>query len=441
MKKQFKFIALAMAAAASIVACSKSDDSSSDGNGGDTSADTTFTVLADSTTINDAIKVNTTLSANGNYFLEGIVKVEDGVTLKIEEGVTLTAIESNNVGYILVKQGGKIDAQGTASKPIVMTSEDKTPGAWGGVHICGKAPINSGVPSVSEIGSEYYGGTDAADNSGIMKYVRLEYTGYSYSEDQECNGISFYGVGNGTTISYVQAYRGTDDGFEFFGGTVNIDHAVVTSCSDDSFDWTDGWVGCGQFLVVSQEDKAVSTLTTDCFLECDNGKPSDASPMSHPTLSNLTMISYNGDSKKDGVMLKAGTQVSLYNAIATGKKYGVSISEGDDAYTHYVDGLSTIKGFVMDTDSVYLKGSDSEGNTVYSASTAATEKFVADGNKLSAEFAVAGNVVTVTDAPAFVAVPEVSNSNFTFEVVDYVGAIKDADSDWTQGWTLAYELN
>ena len=104
-----------------------------------------------------------------------------------------------------------------------MTSEKKEAGAWGGLHICGKAPINvEGGKGTSEIGDAPYGGDDAADNSGVLKYIRLEYTGYAFSEESESNGVSFYGVGNGTTVEHLQAYKGSDDGFEWFGGTVNV---------------------------------------------------------------------------------------------------------------------------------------------------------------------------------------------------------------------------
>ena len=140
--------------------------------------------------------------------------------------------------YILIEQGAKINAVGTAEAPIVMTSEREEAGAWGGIHICGRAHTNAMGGGYSEIGNSPYGGDVEDDNSGVLQYVRVEYTGYAFDEEHEANGISFYGVGNGTTVDHCQAYKGSDDGFEFFGGSVNVSDMVVVSCSDDSFDWT-----------------------------------------------------------------------------------------------------------------------------------------------------------------------------------------------------------
>ncbi|HBG53269.1 MAG TPA: hypothetical protein DDW70_03525, partial [Rikenellaceae bacterium] len=168
--------------------------------------------------------------------------VKPGVTFTIEPGVIIVAKDDDVVDYILVEQGGKIDARGTAANPVVMTSERKEAGAWGGVHICGLAPINvTGTTSKSEIGDALYGGSNVADNSGTLSYIRVEYTGYAFSEEKEANGFTFYGVGNGTVVDHLQSYKGSDDGFEWFGGTVNVKYLVATDNGDDSFDWTEGW--------------------------------------------------------------------------------------------------------------------------------------------------------------------------------------------------------
>ena len=117
-----------------------------------------------------------------------------------------------------------------------MTATRQQPGAWGGVHICGRAPVNlSGGTGKSEIGDAAFGGTAPNDNSGTMRYVRLEYTGFAFSETKESNGLTMYGVGNGSTIEYIQTYKGSDDGFEWFGGTVNARYLVSTHSEDDSF--------------------------------------------------------------------------------------------------------------------------------------------------------------------------------------------------------------
>lgn len=295
------------------------------------------------------LKANKTLTANTKYYLSGEYIVNSGITLTIQEGVTLVAKDDDIVDYILVKQGGKINAVGTASKPIVMTSQRKEAGAWGGIHICGYAHTNVvGGKGQSEIGGAPYGGSNDADNSGTLKYIRLEYTGYAFDEEHEANGVSFYGVGNGTTVEYLQAYKGSDDGFEFFGGSVNIKHMVATSCSDDSFDWTEGWNGKGQFLVAYQEAESTLGYDCDCLLECDNnGKNFDATPVACPILSNLTLIG-NGGSKQ-GIRLRAGTKVKLYNTLVTGKGKCLT-TETSQTEKALLDGSSVLNYITLATD-------------------------------------------------------------------------------------------
>lgn len=205
------------------------------GNGDETSANAEEILQGELT-------ANKTLLKNKVYALSGEYIVKTGATLTIEEGVKIVAMtDDESVDYILVQQGAKIEAVGTKENPIIMTSDKKESGAWGGLHICGKAHTNAeGGTGKSEIGDAAYGGSADNDNSGTLKYIRLENTGYALDSEHEANGISFYGVGNGTTVEYVQAYNGSDDGFEFFGGSVDVKHMVVTNCSDDSFDWTEG---------------------------------------------------------------------------------------------------------------------------------------------------------------------------------------------------------
>lgn len=265
------------------------------------------------------IESDTELEAGKTYTLSGGIHVKNGATLKIPAGVTIIAKHDDVVDYILIEQGAKIDAQGTASNPIVMTSEKKEPGAWGGIHICGYAHTNAeGGTGSSEIGGAPYGGNNDADNSGTLRYVRVEYTGFAFDEEHEANGITFYGVGNGTTVEYCQAYMGSDDGFEWFGGSVNVKYLVSTDCSDDSFDWTEGWNGKGTDLVAYQEAKATLGYDCDCLIEADNNENDNAAtPVSHPVLKNL-ILAGNGESKQ-GIRLRRGTQADIDNAKVCGK--------------------------------------------------------------------------------------------------------------------------
>lgn len=313
------------------------------GNGDETSANAVEILKGELT-------ANKTLLKDKVYELSGDYIVKTGATLTIQEGVKIVAKTGDeSVDYILVQQGAKIEAVGTKENPIIMTSDKKESGAWGGLHICGKAHTNAeGGTGKSEIGDAAYGGSADNDNSGTLKYIRLENTGYALDSEHEANGISFYGVGNGTTVEYVQAYNGSDDGFEFFGGSVDVKHMVVTNCSDDSFDWTEGWNGRGQFLVAYQEAKETLGFDCDCLMECDNnGKNFAATPVACPTLANLTLIGNGGE--KQGVRLRAGTQVKMYSALISGKGKCLT-TETTETEKALVDGTSVLNYVTLATD-------------------------------------------------------------------------------------------
>lgn len=313
------------------------------GNGDETSANAVEILKGELT-------ANKTLLKDKVYALSGEYIVKTGATLTIQEGVKIVAkTDDESVDYILVQQGAKIEAVGTKENPIIMTSDKKESGAWGGLHICGKAHTNAeNGEGTSEIGNAAYGGSADNDNSGTLKYIRLENTGYALDSEHEANGISFYGVGNGTTVEYVQAYNGSDDGFEFFGGSVDVKHMVVTNCSDDSFDWTEGWNGRGQFLVAYQEAKETLGFDCDCLMECDNnGKNFAATSVACPTLANLTLIGNGGE--KQGVRLRAGTQVKMYNALISGKGKCLT-TETTETEKALVDGTSVLNYVTLATD-------------------------------------------------------------------------------------------
>lgn len=351
--------------------------------------------------------------------MSGGLHVKAGATLRIEPGVEVIAVDDEIPDYILIEQGAKIDAQGTAAHPIVMTSELKESGAWGGIHICGYAHTNAGTGVLSEIGNAPYGGDNDADNSGTLRYIRLEYTGFALDEEHEANGVSFYGVGNGTTVEYLQAYKGSDDGFEFFGGSVNVRHMVVTSCSDDSFDWTEGWNGKGQFLVGYQEAESTLGYDCDCLMECDNnGNNAAATPVAHPVLANVTLVGNNSAAGTRGVRLRAGTEVELYNAIITGKA----------------------KCLTTETTETENSFSKSQNPSVLEYISMSTELDSQEGIYTNAAFeAGAGNatdyVNTLTDGYVGTIQGGKTLSDSFFTAAAYKGAVSASD-DWTAGWTL-----
>lgn len=415
MRKNWKFAAMTLVAGMALftTACSSDNDPAANTGNGNTEGNGNGT--EESYVLDKDITENVTLETGKNYTLNGGIHVKAGATLTIQPGVTITAKHDGTVDYILVEQGAKIDAQGTASQPIVMTSEKKEAGAWGGLHICGYAHTNNGSGS-SEIGNAPYGGNNDADNSGTLKYIRLEYTGYAFDEEHEANGVSFYGVGNGTTVEHLQAYKGSDDGFEFFGGSVNVKYLVATSCSDDSFDWTEGWNGKAQFLVAYQEGETSLGYACECLMECDNnGTNFAATPVAHPVIANATLIGNGGEAQ--GVRLRAGTEVELYNTIITGKGKALTV-ETDETENALKNGTSKL-------EYVAIAGELSSKQGIYT-----NADFVqATGNLDNQTFTWNNKYVGTLDGGK-----DLSADSF-FTSTDYKGAVKSGE-DWTEGWTL-----
>lgn len=249
----------------------------------------------DAPVVTPPVSVSTTLTGDitgnvnlpkGNYTLKGIVRVLSGATLTLEAGSTFTATTAEVSGLVVLK-GGKINAVGTADAPIVFTSDKKTPGDWGGITLYGNAPIkavNGAATALSEDGNnQIYGGTDASDSSGILKYVRVEYGGRKLGDgNSETNSMTFYAVGAGTTLENLVAYKGTDDGFEFFGGTVSAKNLVAYGNYDDSFDWQDAW--SGQF---NSNWYAYQTTTGNFGMEIEASSNADNIA---PKVNNITLI-------------------------------------------------------------------------------------------------------------------------------------------------------
>lgn len=300
-------------------------------------------------TVSGLISANTTWDASQTIEIDGKVYVTNGATLTIKEGTTIIGKFYPNPGdasALIVTRNGKIDAKGTVSNPIVMTSAEghKTPGGWGGFVVLGNAPINQSEPqniegiepgSVPAGVDVTYGGSVTNDNSGTIQYVRVEYAGANIAENNELNSFTFGGVGSGTTLNHCQAYYGEDDGFEFFGGTVNAKYLVSTSTHDDAFDFDFGFSGTLQFLVATVDKNSTFYTKDPNGIECDNdGDGSAATPYTHPKISNLTIIgtetgkvaeSAMGDkvSMKSCANFRRNCQFTLVNSILFGYPTGI----------------------------------------------------------------------------------------------------------------------
>ena len=409
-------MAALMIGAFTFTACSDDDDDNKDDD-----KDLTNLVPSNGETLSGGVEAGqtVTLSEGFGFSLEGEYIVKTGGKLVIEPGVTITAqSETGAIDFILVEQGATIEAQGTADSPIVMTAENQESGAWGGLHICGKAPINIGSTGVSEVGDAAYGGNDANDNSGVLRYIRVEYAGYKFTDEKECNGFTFYGVGAGTTVDHLEAYMGSDDGYEWFGGTVNAKYLLSINNSDDSFDWTEGWQGKGQFFVAYQENSNTLGYTCDCLIEADNyDKNMDATPVSCPTLANLTLIGADQPEGTRGVRLRAGTHVKLYNAIIAGKSKNLT-TETQGTESALVSGESVLNYIAMEGDV------DCSGDGGYNATMFAD----ADNHNLVNQTIALANHVTGT-LPGGMDMSSVDN---WFTPAAYKGAIQSSDN-WING--------
>lgn len=336
MKKSIsKFLSLALLSALVLTtSCSSDDDNSSgDGDGG-----TSFVLDRDNLTgeINDG----EVILESGTYKLTGKLIVNANAKLTIKAGVKIeaTSAEAGDfaaVRYIAVAQDGEIDVQGTSSNPVVMTSVNKAPGSWGGLVICGKAPINKGLTASAEVSDLTYGGNESGDSSGSIKYLRLEYTGFAYNSEKEFNGLSLFGVGSGTTIEYVQSFEGSDDAFEWFGGTVNAKYLVafngLPSVGDDIFDWTEGWVGTAEYLYGKRTNAGNRGIEAD-----NNSNNESATPISNPTIKNITLIGNNSGSENQAIKLRVGTKAQFDNVVLSNWGRGFDVQAAPDLSAGYV---------------------------------------------------------------------------------------------------------
>ena len=279
---------------------------------------------------------NLTLDANNTYILNGPLIMTSGTTLTIPAGMTIKALASGASVYIAISQGAKIDAQGTATNPIILTSNASSPapGDWGGLILLGKAPINSvsgDATSTSEIGSLPYGGTDSSDDSGIIKYMRIEYSGGAADGSSENNGFSFYGIGSGTLVDYIESYAGKDDGAEFFGGTVHVSHYVAINNEDDSLDWTEGFSGEITDVYIKHGVNHDKGIEADGY-NSDYGNNANPKWWANPTLTNVTIIGNGSSTGGEAVRLRVGTKGTLNNFYIEGfeKGFGIHGDNGDN---------------------------------------------------------------------------------------------------------------
>ncbi|HZJ19053.1 MAG TPA: multidrug transporter [Pricia sp.] len=263
------------------------------------------------------------LDIANDYIVDGPMIMEAGTTLTIPAGMTIKAEPTGSDVYIAITQGARIVAEGNQDAPIIFTSNSDNPraGDWGGLILLGKAPINSvagSATSTSEIAGLPYGGSAADDDSGILRYVRVQYSGGSADGQSENNAFSFYGVGNGTVVEYVQAFEGKDDGFEFFGGTVNASFVSVLNAQDDSVDWTEGFTGTLTDVYIEHNGTSWDKGIEADGYNSDIGNNSNPLFFSAPNLTNVTIIGKGSDNTvQDGTAVELGSYEAVRLRVGT----------------------------------------------------------------------------------------------------------------------------
>jgi|JI10StandDraft_1071094.scaffolds.fasta_scaffold108353_2 hypothetical protein len=397
------------------------------------------------------------LTADKRWLLVGQVKVIANTTLRIEPGTVVCgdASDPTKVSFLNVEQDAKLIADGTAARPIVFTSSkvvgERKTSDWGGVVLRGRAQINLPPGDKTACGSlegnaGSYGPCGTLrndDNSGTLRYVRIEFAGREVAPNNELNGLTLGAVGSGTVIDYVQVHRGSDDGFEMFGGTVNLSHLVATAGLDDAFDWDQGWQGKGQFWVSQQ-----ILQDGNNGIEADNSRDNNALlPRSSPTIFNVTLVGTGRSSQTKGekrfaMTLRQGTDGMLRNVVALGfKDLGVVLSQESTCAELLADRLSIGSSLFWDN------GADATSNvsnitTVGTVACDVKAWLVGKGNQEKDPQLRTPYDLTQPDfrptaaSPALAGAATPPAGDAFFAPASYLGAFGPDDAtNWIAGWT------
>lgn len=428
---------------------------------------------AENTILEGKISSDRTLKANYVYKIRGIVYVVNGARLTIEPGTVIQGEKgTSSRGTLVITKGSQIIADATKDKPIVFTSDQATParGDWGGIVILGQAKTNSSYNGVAGVGSVeggvnnaeglgLYGGTIDADNSGILRYVRIEYAGYAYLPDNELNGLTLAGVGSSTIVDYVEIFKANDDAIECFGGSVNLRHTIFLSTLDDDFDTDNGWSGSVQWGIVMR-DSAVADISKSESFESDNDANGSALlPQTAGIYSNITVIGPRATTNNignslflAGAQIRRNSSISIFNSVIMGYPTGVLIDASKGTATD-----NNIRNKTLFIENSIVAGCATPVN--YSANASSPTGWTVDSASTWFLTPAYGNSILATnddvklkDAynyinPDFTPMegsPLLSGATFTntkltgLTPVTYRGAVGpagSADADWWKGWS------
>ncbi len=461
-----KLLFFSLAASLMVFGTSCNNDDSDDNGGSESKAtekvSTTEEVEVDDdvfktlnkTTITDFGEGTGTITfTNDNvWILDGLVFVNEGQTLTIEAGTIIKGRsgQGENASALIVAKGGTIIAEGTAAMPIVFTSaaDDivryadgtldggdnlsvETTGLWGGLIVLGNAPLNSegsssaieGIPTTEPRG--IYGGSDNADNSGILKYISIRHGGTNIGAGNEINGLTLGGVGNGTTIDYVEVISNSDDGIEFFGGVAEVKHAIVSYCADDSYDYDEGFDGKGQFWVTIQ------TSASDRGGEHDGGtEPEDGVPFATPVIYNASYIGADGNRI---ITFRDNAGGEYHNSIFQGfVGKGIDIEDLGDGEHSFAR---------LEAGDLKIMNNVFSGNTVHADSLVMSST----GTALMSHANVSGNTVADAGLTTTNLIPTTADlgtgsdlpaGDAFYDAANYKGAFDPSStSTWIEGWT------
>lgn len=451
-------LALSLGSMVAMVSCSKSNNTPDPNPTEENSASGTLDVRG-------SISTNTTWTKDKTYRLRGYVYVDNGAKLTIEPGTRVVS-NKDSAGVLVIYKGAQIIANGTSDNPIVFTSNESAPqpGDLGGLVLVGEATGNGNHSKLEggvDAAHSNFGGSNDADNSGVLRYVRIEYGGKAVNPGDEVNGLSLYAIGSGTTIDYVQVVRGLDDAFEFFGGAVNCKHLIAYNCADDDFDMDDGYHGKIQYALSIKDPRFTDNKGTSGDIsnnfEIDNTNGTKAfttTPITSPVMSNFTAIGPNNAANTSadygfGMRWRRGSKVVLANSIVLGgQKAGLSI-ESDETATYYKNGDARFyNSFLNAVANPFRIASLTATSSVLDSATLASITTQANGSvyysnasdvKLSDPFNnAAPNVKPQTGSPALTTAAKFDISSLNdpfFEKVNYIGAL-EASNDWTAKWTI-----
>ena len=416
-------------------------------------------IIEDTTNISDDGSGTGTITwtKDKEYLLEGFVFVNPGQTLTIEAGTVIRAKtgQGENATALIIARGGKIIAEGTENEPIIFTVEGddlegsvpvESRGLWGGLIILGNAPLNSesgeskieGIPITEPRG--IYGGNSSNDNSGIIKYVSIRHGGTNIGEGNEINGLTLGGVGSGTNIEHVEVISNEDDGFEFFGGTVNCKYLAAAFCGDDAFDFDEGYQGKVQFILGIQ-----APYLGDNLAEHDGGTELVfAQPYSIPQIYNATYIG-NNYLRSSKLMTFADNGGGKYlNSIFINQLQGIEVEYVNginDSYSQFEN-----ENLIFENN-IFYDIENNNNSLILSAFNHAGDELLNQKMALQNYLFSAGNVVVnpeieITESDINI-IPSgnVSENLATYSDtwyldVNYKGAFDPSGDNWLNGWSL-----